>query len=225
MKSNGLVAGHGYTYEVRSYDALGNASLPATIATTQSASTFSVPSSMRYGTSVLATGTLTLSGRALAGRLVDLYGQKVGATTWSKVASATTSSTGTFAFTVKPGATVRYRTGYAGSGTTGGSFSVTRTVTVAPVRSVRASRTSFYLGGSVTLSTTVSPNHAGSVVSLQRWSGTRWITVTTRTLTSTSSASATLKPTIRGYNSYRWYLPAHADHAGSVSATLTVRVY
>lgn len=98
-------------------------------------------------------------------------------------------------------------------------------MTVSPVVSGKASRTSLYRGGSVTLSTTVSPNHQGRSISLQRWSGTAWVTMARRTLSSTSAASATIRPSARGYNSYRWYLPAHSDHGTGVSSTLRVRVY
>ena len=35
----------------------------------------------------------------------------------------------------------------------------------------------------------------------------------------------TIRPSARGYNSYRWYLPAHSDHGTGVSSTLLVRVY
>ncbi|WP_270889534.1 hypothetical protein [Pedococcus sp. 5OH_020] len=223
--STGLVAGRRYTYNVRSFDALGNVSLPTALTTTQTAASLIVPSTIRYGSSVRASGALTLSGKVLTGRAVNLYAQKLGATTWSRVASTTTSSTGTFALTAKPTVNTRYRVGYAGSGTTGGSYSVARTVSVAPVTSITASRTSLGLGGTVSLTISVSPNHAGRVVSLQRWSGTRWVTLTTRTLGSSSTASATIKPTTRGYSSYRWYLPAHTDHSGSVSVTLKVRVW
>jgi len=206
-------------------DKLGNVSLPASITASQSAATLSVPSTARYGTTVRAAGVLSASGKALAGRTVGLFAQRVGTTTWSRVASATTSSTGSFAFSAKPTANLRYRVGYAGAGVTGGSYSPTRSVTVAPVTSISASRTWLYLRGSVTLYSAVSPNHAGRKVALQRWSGTRWVTLTWRTLSSTSRVSATTRPSVRGYNSYRWYLPAHSDHGSSVSKTLRVRVY
>ena len=48
-----------------------------------------------------------------------------------------------------------------------------------PSVSIRASRSSFALGGSATLSTTVGPNHKGRAISLQRWTGTAWSTVAT----------------------------------------------
>jgi hypothetical protein len=224
-RSTGLLAGRSYTYEIRSYDKLGNVSLPASLTTTQSATTLSVASTVRYGSTVRASGVLSGSGKALSGRTVSLFAQRVGTTTWSKVTSTTTSSTGTFAFSAKPTVNMRYRVGYAGAGAIGGSYSPVRTVTVTPVTTISASRTSLYLGDTVTLNTTVSPNHAGRQVALQRWSGTSWVTLTWRTLSSTSAASATIKPSARGYNSYRWYLPAHTDHGSSVSSTLPVRVY
>lgn len=225
VRSTGLVAGRSYGYEVRSYDLLGNVSLPTTLTTNQTAVSLAASSIVRYGSSVRASGSLSQSGRGLAGRSVSLFAQRVGTTTWSRVASATTSATGTFAITVKPAVSTRYRVGYAGSGTTGGSYSVVRTVTTSPIVAIRTSRTSLSRGASVTLGTTVSPNHAGRSITLQRWSGTRWVTLTRRTLSRTSTASVTIRPTVRGYNSYRWYLPAHTDHGTGTSATARVRVY
>lgn len=223
-RSTGLVAGHAYSYEARSYDVLGNVSLPSTTGASQSATSLVMPASVRYGTSARGTGVLTYAGKPLASRTVSVFAQTVGTTTWSRVASVATTSTGAFTYTVKPSRSTRYRVGYAGVGAVGGSYSTIRTVAVAPSVTITASRTSLYLGGTVTFGTKVGPSHSGRAVVLQRWNGKTWQTVATRTLSSSSTASVAVRPPVRGYSSYRWYIAAHTDHAAAVSSTLRVLV-
>ncbi len=223
-RSTGLVARRAYTYEARSYDVLGNVSLPSTAGASQSATSLVLPASVRYGTSARGTGMLTYAGKPLASRSVSVFAQPVGSTTWSRVSSVVTTSTGAFAYTVKPSKNTRYRVGYAGAGTVGGSYSSIRTVAVAPSVTIAGSRTSLYLGGTVTFGTKVGPSHSGRAVVLQRWNGKAWQTVATRTLSSTSTASVAVRPPARGYSSYRWYIAAHTDHAAAVSPTFKVLV-
>ena len=143
---------------------------------------------------------------------------------WSTITSATTASTGAYAFAVKPSSSTRYRVGYLGSTPVGGAYSGTAAVGVAPVVAIVASTTSLRYGGYVTFSTTVRPSHVGASIVLQRWTGTTWVTAATRTLTSSSTASARVKPPSRGTIKYRWLLPAHTDHSVAVSGTVSVRV-
>ena len=91
---------------------------------TMSASTTSV----KRGSSVVFKGTMTHtdSKTAAAGSTIRLTYRKTGTTTWTTIASATTSSTGTFSFTVKPTASGTYVAIYSvgstynmGSGTPG----------------------------------------------------------------------------------------------------------
>ena len=220
-----LVNGRHYWLVVAAYDAFGNtAAEPSAVEVTQSTVTMSIGTKVTYPGTTRATGTLRWRGQPLAGRALIVQGQAPGATSWTKVATTTTSTTGTYAVTLKPSAITRYRVVYLGTTTNGGAVGATSTVTVAPSVSIRASRSSFALGGSATLSTTVGPNHKGRTISLQRWTGTAWSTVATRTLSSTSTASASVKPTKRGTNSYRWVLPSHTDHGTGVSATLKLSV-
>ena len=225
VRATGLGGGKQYRFVVAAYDALGNtAAAPPHVDTRQSTATMTLPKTSRYPDSVRVSGSLLFDGAPLTARSMVVQAQKVGTTTWSQVATMTTSSTGTYAATLKPTVNTRYRVGWAGSGSRGGVFSAVGTVTVSPSMTIRASRTSFALGGTATLSTTVAPNHRGKVVTLQRWSGTSWVKVTTRTLSSTSTASASVKPPRRGTNTYRWVLPAHTDHGTGGSAAMRLRV-
>ena len=225
VRATGLVAGRSYSFEIRAYDYLGNvAAMPVLLTTRQSALTLSLASTLRYGSYGKASGVLKWGSSYLAGKSVSVFAQKVGSATWTRVAGATTSSTGAFAVYLKPLVNTRYRIGYAGTGGVGGSYSATRTVGVAPVVSMKASRTSLYLGRTVTFSTTVAPWHGGRSIALQRWTGTTWVTVATRTLSSTSAASATVRTSARGRWSYRWVLASHTDHATGVSASVRISV-
>ena len=55
--------------------------------------------------------------------------------------------------------------------------------------------------------------------------GTAWAKMTTRRLSSTSATTASISVLARGTNKYRWVQTAHTDHATTVSATASVRVY
>jgi hypothetical protein len=61
-------------------------------------------------------------------------------------------------------------------------------------------------------------------VYLQRLSGSTWTTVATPKLSSTSAASAVVRPPIRGTNLYRWVILADTDHDAGYSAVTQIRV-
>ena len=224
--STGLVAGRSYTYLIRAYDTHGQtATTSVRLDTLRATPSIAATTKLTYGGSARISGVLRWNGSVLGGRTMALFAQKVGSSTWSKASSTTTTSTGTYAFTTKPTVNTRYKVGYAGSGSAGGAESATVTVGVAPSVSIAASRTSLYYGGTVTFSTTVKPGHAGRSIALQRWNGTAWVTITSRTLSSTSTASATVKPPARGTLRYRWLVGSHTDHLTGVSAVKYVKVY
>ena len=225
-RSTGLVAGRGYTYELRTYDAFGQTwSSFVRLDTQRAAPSIGGSSTLRYGSAGKISGALRFNGSVLVGRPVTLFSQRYGTTTWTASSTATTTSTGSYAFSVKPTYNTRFRVGYVGSGTAGGAYSANASVVVTPTVTMTSSRTSLTLGGYVTFTTVVRPGHAGGSISLQRWNGTAWKTVTTRALSSTSAASAKVRPPVRGTNRYRWVLPAHTDHGTGVSTTSSVRVY
>jgi hypothetical protein len=220
----GLVAGRGYSFEVRSYDRLGNVSPPVKVILRQSTVSITSATSVLYGGTTKLTGTLVWDGRPQASRVVGVFALRPGATVWTRLGSATTSSTGTYAFSVKPLVNTRYRVGYLGSATIGGAYSAVRTVVVRPTVSISSSRASMSLGSSATLSTVVGPSHRGSTIHLQRWTGSSWVAVTSRTLSTTSAASAAVRPSSRGRWTYRWVLPQHSDHGLGISRSLTITV-
>lgn len=82
------------------------------------------------------------------------------------------------------------------------------------------------LGKTFVLSGTVSPNAKGKTVKIQRkYAGGSWTTILTKTLSSTSKYSATIKPSKAGPTAYRVIKAASSSRAQGVSSSRTVNVY
>jgi serine protease len=79
-------------------------------------------------------------------------------------------------------------------------------------------------GQAFTVTGTVSPNHAGQRVYLQRLVSGAWKTAATATLTSRSGYTLRATPPIKGRLTYRVYKGADRDHAAAASARQTVTV-
>lgn len=182
---------------------------------------------LTYGSAVTVSGWLTRSdtGAGVAGAPVRLYGRRKGTTTWTLLGTAVTTSTGVMSLYHKPAWSLDYRWAYGGTSTLLGSTSATRTVGVRTRVSAVQSRTSFPLGGSVTLSGSVAPTHAGQTIYLQRYVNGAWSTVASRTLSSTSTYAFTIKPASRGTYYFRTYKPADIDHTAGYSPSRSFKTY
>jgi hypothetical protein len=180
-----------------------------------------------YGGAVTVTGRLVRAdtGAAIAGVPVQLLGRRKGTTSWVLLSTRTSSSTGYVAFSHKPAWSLDYLWVYRGSTVFMGAGSALRPVGVRPVVSANLSRTSFALGGSVTLSGGVAPGHAGHRVYLQRLVNGSWVTVTSRLLSTASTYAFAIKPSSRGTYYYRVYKAADTDHLAAVSPTRSFKVY
>jgi len=88
----------------------------------------------------------------------------------------------------------------------------------------RKSASTIRHGQAITLTGTVSPNHAGQKVYLQRLVDGAWKTAATATLTSTSGYTLRATPPTKGRLTYRAYKSADRDHAASGSANQTINV-
>lgn len=162
----------------------------------------------------LTVGTST-GEAAPATPLPQLWGRVRGTTTWKLLGTGAR-------VTVAPTATMELQAFHPGTTRTRTSRS---NILLAPVQAkivTALSASTIVLGRSVTLTTTVAPSHAGKSVSLQRYSSGAWRTLTSKTLSSTSKAAFTIRPTVRGKVQYRVAMSAHADHALSVSAPRTL---
>jgi type VII secretion-associated serine protease mycosin len=129
----GLTEGSTYTFAVWVRDRSGKLSSPSAVTLTGSAVTISSSAKrVAAGSSVTVTGRLTRpdTGAPISGAPVQLYARIEGATTWSLVGTATSSSTGDVSLTDRPSASVDYQWIYPGSTAYTGADSPLRTVQV-----------------------------------------------------------------------------------------------
>jgi hypothetical protein len=136
----------------------------------------------------------------------------------------TTGADGSFQLSEAPPATTAYRASFAGSDDYGTADSGQVTVGVRTRVTARKSTGTVRLGGSFTVTGTVSPNHAGQRVYLQRLVGGAWKTAATADLSSGSGYTLRAKPPTRGRLTYRAYKGADGDHVAAASANQAVTV-
>jgi len=227
--ASGLGWGVTYVFRIWVKDRAGQLSPPAETRLGGSRTGLAVSTTaLTYG------GSVTLKGRllkadgtgAIAGAPLRLYARQKGTASWRLLRTATTDSAGWASFVYKPsfGNDFQWRW-YSGSPDLIGSGSNIAGVGVRPVVSAYVSRTTLPLGGTVSISGGVSPNHSGQAVVLQRYLGSnRWGNVSSAKLSSASIYKFTLKPAARGSYSYRVVRAADADHLVGVSPTRSFRV-
>jgi hypothetical protein len=178
-----------------------------------------------YGGHATLSGRLTdqATGDGIPGRPVNLWGQPATSAGWQQVATATTGPDGTFQLAPAPAATTAYRASFAGSDQHATADTPRVTVAVRTKVTARKSAGTIRKGQTFTVTGTVSPNHAGQRVYLQRLVGGAWKTAATATLSSGSRYTLRATPP-RGRLTYRVYKGADRDHAAAGSARQTVTV-
>lgn len=170
-------------------------------------------------------GTLNYgNGSPAAGQRVTILARANGSNTWTTVGKATVGDDGDFGFAVGPTGTTTYMVAW--SPRTGVEFySATSKVTMYSSARVSVSKARFRRGSATTISGSVSPNHSGSVITIQYKKGSRsYRTLARRTLGSTSKYSYRWKPTSRGTYYVRTVFSGDASHNGSRSSARKVVV-
>jgi hypothetical protein len=179
-----------------------------------------------YGTQVRLGSRLideqTTAG--IAGEQVNLFARRAGTAGEQAAGTATTDAEGAAAFTLTPAATTTYRVSFPGSQTYGTADSPQVTVTVRPAVTARLQASTITLGKTITVTGTVTPNHRGQRVCLQRLVSGAWKGAATATLTSASTYTLRAEPLVRGSLRYRVVKRADTDHTSATSPTLTVTV-
>jgi hypothetical protein len=223
-----LANGTTYSFRVWARDRTQHFSAPATVTLVGTSVTMSSSTTaLTYGGSVTLSSKLTRrdNGTPIAGAPVQLLARKVGTSSWVLVTTRTSSSTGIVSFTHKPTASVDYLWVYRGSPIYMGAPSTARRVGVRMAITSTLSRTSVPLGGTFAMSGSVSPNHAGQTIYLQRYVGSgKWTTVTTKRLSTSSTYSFSVKPTFRATQTYRAFLWDDGDHLASFGPSRAVKV-
>jgi GH18 family chitinase len=150
-----------------------------TIAPSTTTVTLTVAASTTYGTGARVTAKVAADGVAVPGAGAVLFVRRTGTTTWTRVASATTSSTGVVTVTtpaVTAGLDVLVQTAATWDRTRGSASASTRVrsrVVVTPSATVAPA------GASVRVKVQVDPRIKGQVVSRQELRSGSWVTVAT----------------------------------------------
>ncbi|MFE9201941.1 hypothetical protein [Micromonospora sp. NPDC007230] len=226
--ATGLESGTPYTFRVWVKDRSGrySATAPAVTLIGSETTISSNLTALTYGSAVTVTGTVVRADTraAITGAPVLLYGRRAGTTTWTLIATATSDSSGKLSYSHTPSWSLDYKWIYGNSTAYGGSESSLHALGVRTNVSAKLSKTSFTLGGSVTLVGNVSPTHAGKTVHLQRYVNGSWSTVTSKALSPSSTYRFIIQPSSKGTYSYRIYQPADTDHLAGYSGTHSFKV-
>ncbi|MGO4256215.1 putative Ig domain-containing protein [Marmoricola sp. RAF53] len=196
---------------------------PAGAATARSLALSPRTATVGAGTAVTFTGRVTKSPR---GSLIRV--QRLSGSTWVNATSVRTTSKvgrysakvtvpasgGTFRYRAVAPATTKLRTAVSPAATVTGLRRTTASISAAPA--------TIALGGSSTLSGTVTPFVSGTVVAVQRLSGGTWTTEDTASVSSSGGFSAAVSPTTT--STYRVAVPRAGVNAGTVSTAVTVTV-
>ncbi|MGO4596698.1 S8 family serine peptidase [Terrabacter sp. 2RAF25] len=222
-----LANGTTYNFRIWARDRMQHYSAPATVTLVGTTTTIaSSTTALTYGGSVSLSSKVTRrdTGTPIAGVPVQLLARKVGTSNWILVATRTSSSTGIVSVAHKPTASVDYLWVYRGSSTFMGSPSPARRVGVRMAITSNPSRTSVPLGGTFSMSGSVSPSHARQTVYIQRYVGSgKWTTLSSKPLSSTSTYSFSVKPTFRASSTYRVFLWDDGDHLASYGPSRVVK--
>ncbi|WP_430781270.1 M4 family metallopeptidase [Actinoplanes sp. G11-F43] len=220
----GLDIRKSYTVGVRATSTIGDgAERTVTLAPTGLPVTAS-PAAISHGkTSVLSGRVLRGNTSPVAGATATLESRPAGKTTWGRVATVKTDAKGTWRSTVKPATTTAYRVRFTGSTGMWPATSGTASTSVRSTVSVKASTTRPKANKKIKISGTAKPARAGVKITLQRKSGSRWVTITSTktTKTGTYAFSRAFK---RGTWPLRVVVAGSAYNTTANSTTVTIKV-
>jgi hypothetical protein len=175
-------------------------------------------------------GTVTLSGvlrnstdnKPLVGHSVQLQTRVKGTSTWKKVTTVVSSSTGAVRATHKPTRISYYRWVRPASGEWAASTSSSPMSSVKPKLTVKAP-TSAKVGSTITVTGVVTPAVTGRTVSLQRYTGGKWKTVGSARIGSGGKVSVKTKLSSVTTYTFRFSLPAATDLSAGTSSSVKVK--
>jgi type VII secretion-associated serine protease mycosin len=225
VKNTGLKQGVTYTWAAWVKDRTGKVSPAAVtrlygmksgIATTSTLITNGSPVTLKGS-------VLRIDNKAYAGLPVSLYMRPNGATSFTRLATVKTTSTGTLSYAYKPSRSSVFTYVFPGNADLMSTRTPYVTVQVRPAitaslspATVRPNQLSYFAGK-------VTPWHTGKTVYLQLYTNGAWKTVTSTKLTSSGGYTFGLFKATGKY-SYRLLCPADFDHAQAISATKVLTV-
>lgn len=178
---------------------------------------------MAYGNIATISGALASAGAGVPGQPVTLYHRRPGGS-WARLATVTTSSTGTYSFAHRTPYNSFYTARFFGMPNHLASASTAVGVRVMRLVSVSQSATSVTLGTTVAFGGRVAPASAGKPIYLQRYTPSGWVNVASGTVSSTNAYRFTVKASARGTFYYRAYQPGDVLYAPALSPQRSLAV-
>jgi type VII secretion-associated serine protease mycosin len=174
-----------------------------------------------------ATVSSAASGKAIAGRTVELWERRAPSPTWRRVATANSNEEGRVTFTRTPSVTTAYRVRVIGTATAMAREVGAGTVGVSPRITARLSATTVKRGATVNVIGTVRPTASmeSEAIELQRLRDGQWVRVQRSGVKHDGGYSFFGLPTgTRGTFTYRVVSPANPAHAAGTSNRMTLTV-
>ncbi len=226
----GLTNGTTYTFAVFTRNTADEVSDPAVVTATpvpavvtRLALTVS-PRIATYGTRPRVTAVLTRAdtGAAVPGEAVYLYRKPSGATSWQKAYKLTTNASGVVTTLTNSTKNTLWYAAHVVTPYFGGSKSAERMSYVKPRLSVTRTPATVQQNQASVVRVAVAPNHAGQKVLLQRRVDGEWRSLASKYLSSTSTASFSVRTDVVGTRYYRVVKPKDADHATAYFRTFGI---
>jgi hypothetical protein len=200
-----------------------------TAGTVKSSVSLTGPTSGTYGTTVKLTGTAWRYGTTtkIGGAKVWLQRATHGKTNWGNVTSTTTTSTGTFGFSVVQAAAYDYRAFYAGNTTYTPAWSATRYPAVLQKVIFDSIKTTNWTLGTLQATGRVYPTPPSNTqIWLQRYDAINKVWKSYISGRTTGTNAVTIKGNVGGQvASFRLYAPQRSTYAAGASGSTTFRHY
>lgn len=207
------------TFTVQAFSAAGAGPAVSTSLSGSRVASSTTPSTLTYGSSTTIKGvyTDTDTGAALPGLSIDMWARPKGWNTWTWRTRATTNTSGVVKFVSRTPRHYEYQLRFEGNSAYLGTTSAVRSVAVRHRVSASFADVTVAKGTTAKLSGYVAPRHAYQYVRLQRYSGGKWVTVSSKKLSSTSRYTFHIRWWTRGNYRYRVMKHSHYDHAAGYS--------
>lgn len=224
LRLDGLNVRQAYTIGVRATTSKGTGPEKTITLTPTTLAVTAAPTAVDHGKRVTLSGKVTRGGAAGApGALMTLEQLPAGQRNWSRAATVKADAKGGWRHTVAPATTTAYRVKFAGSSGMWPATSATVTTTIRYAVTVTASTTRPKANKKIKITGTTKPGRAGVKVTLQRKSGSRWVTVTSAKTTASGKYSFS-RAFKRGTWKLRTVVPGSAYNAGATSSTVKLKV-
>ena len=188
--------------------------------------TVAAPARLVYGQHGTVTAVARVLGVVKAGVPVSFQWQQAGSTTWTTKGAVATDATGTAKFTTPVVTTTGTWRALipAGGGLISSNATAAAPTVLVPIVAATPASLAVKKGANATLVATVAPAGAGQQVVVQRWMGTRWVSLVVLVTSAKSTVSFRTPTAVAGSRSFRFVLVATTTHAIAASKTVVVKV-